>query len=186
MLELNIQLGQAFDHQSSPLMARGGCLLRETIYRDSARYAADALAHAADSTPAGHMSAPVSARSPQDAFESLLTNTLVHTWDLAQAIQIDFDPPRPDILDITLDCLRRQPPDKKGAGKVVRGDPGLLPRIGDGGSPAAVRAQPGLARARTGCADSTRQEARTMAIHRLTAIWKTGSPESVAGSVHVR
>lgn len=117
MLVLNIQLCQAFDHQSSPPAAPGGCLLRETIYRDSARYTADALVHASDSIPADRMPAPSGARSPEDAFELHLTNTLVHTWDLAQAIQIDFDPPRPDVLDIALGCLRRMPPGMRGDGK---------------------------------------------------------------------
>jgi uncharacterized protein (TIGR03086 family) len=117
MLELNIRLCQAFDHQSPPPAAPDGYLLRETIYRDSARYTANALAHASDSIPAGRLSAPFGARSAEDAFESHLTNTLVHTWDLAQAIQIDFDLPRPDVLDIALGCLRRIPSDMRGDGK---------------------------------------------------------------------
>jgi uncharacterized protein (TIGR03086 family) len=123
MLELNIQLCQAFDRQSPPPTAPGGCLLRETIYRDSARYTADTLVHASGSIPADRLSASFGARSPEDAFESHLTNTLVHTWDLAQAIQIDFDPPRPDLLDIALDCLRRMPPDMRGEGKAFAATP---------------------------------------------------------------
>jgi uncharacterized protein (TIGR03086 family) len=112
MVELNVQL----DAQSSPPMAHNGCMARETVYRDSARHATDVLAHAADSTPAGRVSTPFGALSPQDAFESYLTNTVVHTWDLAQALGFDFDPPRQDALDITLGCLRRMPPGRRGAG----------------------------------------------------------------------
>lgn len=127
MLELNVQLCQAFDHQSSPPTAPGGCLLRETIYRDSARYTADALAHPSDPIPAGRMPTPFRARSPEDRFELHLTNTLVHTWDLAQATQIDFAPPGLDVLDIALGCLRRMPPGMRGDGKAFAATPDFCP-----------------------------------------------------------
>lgn len=110
LLDLNSRLGQAFDPQSSPQVARGGNPLRETIYRDSARYAADVLARAADAAPAGPVWTPFGELSPHGAFESLVTNTLVHTWDIAKAMRFDFEPPRPDVLDIALGCLRGLPP----------------------------------------------------------------------------
>lgn len=101
MLELNIQLGQP----SSP---PGGCVPRETIYRESAR-------HAADSASAEH------------AIQWHLTNTVIHTWDLAQALQLDFDPPRPDALEITLNCLRQLSPDKRGPGQDFGAIPDITP-----------------------------------------------------------
>jgi uncharacterized protein (TIGR03083 family) len=106
LLDLNTRLGQAFDPQSPPPVARGGNPLRETTYRDSARSTADALARAAD---AGPVATSFGALSPQGAFESLVTNTLVHTWDIAKAMRFDFEPPRQAALDIALACLRRTP-----------------------------------------------------------------------------
>jgi uncharacterized protein (TIGR03086 family) len=121
MLELDVQLCETLGHQPPPPAAPGGHQFREMIYRDSARYTAAAFAQIADSTPAARTEGPLDARfdarSPESAFESHLTNTLIHTWDLAQAIQIDFDRPRPDVLDIALDCLRRIPPEMRGDGK---------------------------------------------------------------------
>lgn len=100
-------------------------MLRETIYRDEARRAADALVYATYATPAGHRPAPDGARSPQDAFESHLAHTLVHTWDLAQALQLDFDPPRPAALDITRGWLSRISPGSRGLGNAFAAIPGL-------------------------------------------------------------
>jgi uncharacterized protein (TIGR03083 family) len=101
MVELNVQ--------PSPPMACKGCMARETVYREAARHTADVLAHAAGSAPADRLPTPFGALSPQDAFELYLTNTVVHTWDLAHALGFHFDPPRQDVLDIALGCLRRMP-----------------------------------------------------------------------------
>ncbi|WP_160148750.1 maleylpyruvate isomerase N-terminal domain-containing protein [Amycolatopsis alkalitolerans] len=100
MVDLNLRFARAVGHPPPPPRE---CLPRETIYRDSARHAAHALARANGS-------------APRDAFESHLTNTVVHTWDLAQAIRIDFDPPWPDVLDIALNCVRRTQPRADGEG----------------------------------------------------------------------
>lgn len=106
MLELDVELCRALGRRPPPPAASGGYVFRETVYRDSARHTAEALAHA-----------------PADSFEAHLTNTLIHTWDLARAIQIDFDPPRPDALDIALGCLRRMPPDARGEGRAFAAAP---------------------------------------------------------------
>jgi uncharacterized protein (TIGR03086 family) len=116
MVELNINLSRAFEVQPSPRSSPDGCVLRETAYRDVARHAADALAIGTDTAPRGRALAALGARSQSDAFALHLTNTLIHTWDLASAIEIEFDPPRQDVLDITLNCLRRLPPHERGDG----------------------------------------------------------------------
>lgn len=123
VVELNIRLGRKFDPQLSPRLSRVGCVLRETTYRDAARYAADALANGTGPANAGRTAAPFGASPWSDAFALHLTNTLIHTWDLARAIEIDFDPPRRDVLDIALNCLRRLPPDARGDGAAVAAIP---------------------------------------------------------------
>jgi hypothetical protein len=90
MLDLNATLG------GRPAPA-DGCVLRETVYRASARQAADALTGRADRR-----------------FEVHLTNTLIHTWDLARAMHVDFDRPGPDAIDVALRYLRRLPPESRG------------------------------------------------------------------------
>jgi uncharacterized protein (TIGR03086 family) len=115
LLEANITLGQALDPQAMPPAPPGVCALRETIYRDCARYAAAALDGAADANL--RAAAPAGGRSPEYLFESHLANTLIHTWDLAQAIQIDFDRPDPQAIDIALRYLHRLPPESRGQDK---------------------------------------------------------------------
>ena len=100
MLEANAKLGEVLDPRAPLPAPRGGCALRETIYRDSARSAADLLARSAD-----------------DLFESHLANTLIHTWDLAQAIQIDFDLPDPRAIDIAVKFLHGLRSDSRGWSK---------------------------------------------------------------------
>lgn len=88
MLDLNATLGG----QAAP----DGCALRETVYRASASQATDALTGHAD-----------------HCFEAYLTNTLIHTWDLARAMHIDFDLPSPDAIDIALRYLHGLPPESR-------------------------------------------------------------------------
>jgi hypothetical protein len=76
---------------------------RESIYRESARRAAFALARAGD--------------AGEELFESHLANTLIHTWDLAQATGLDFDLPNPHTIDIALRYLHRLPPESRGQDK---------------------------------------------------------------------
>lgn len=75
-----------------------GCVLRETVYRASARQAVDALTGGAD-----------------PRFEAHLTNTLIHTWDLARAMHIDFDRPGPAAIDVALRYLQGLPPESRGS-----------------------------------------------------------------------
>jgi uncharacterized protein (TIGR03086 family) len=114
VLEANTRLGAALDSQALPPAPRGGCALRETIYRDSARYAADALASSVD---IGTRAEVPGGRAGGDLFESHLASTLIHTWDLTQAIQIDFDLPDPRAIEIAVTFLHRLRPDSRGAGK---------------------------------------------------------------------
>lgn len=103
VLDANARLAQALDPRSALPAPPGGRAPREMIYRDSARYVADALARAGD--------------ADDELFESHLTNTLIHTWDLARATWLEFDPPSPHAVDIALRYLRRLPPESRGQGK---------------------------------------------------------------------
>ena len=102
MLELNLHIGLLLNPQSPPPTSRGESLPRETTYRDVARYAAGALANAANSASAA------------DTFARHVTNTLIHTWDLARALDIDFDTPKPDVLDLAREYLHRLAPHSRG------------------------------------------------------------------------
>jgi uncharacterized protein (TIGR03086 family) len=103
MLDVNARLAEALDPRTAPPAPHGACAPRETIYRDSARYAADALACVGD--------------AGEELFESHVANTLIHTWDLAQAIRLEFDPPGPHAIDIALRYLHRLPPESRGQDK---------------------------------------------------------------------
>jgi uncharacterized protein (TIGR03086 family) len=103
MLDVNARLAEALDPRAAPPAPRGGCAPRETIYRDSARYAADALAGAGE--------------AGEEPLESLVANTLIHTWDIAQATQLKFDPPSPHAIDIALRYLHRLPLESRGQDK---------------------------------------------------------------------
>jgi uncharacterized protein (TIGR03086 family) len=116
VLDANAKQAEALDPGTTRPARHGIRALRETIYRDSARRAADALARAVD-VSVRPSSAPAGGSSPEDLFEKHLANTLIHTWDLAQAIQIDFDPPNPLALEIALGYVRRLPPECRGSGK---------------------------------------------------------------------
>lgn len=128
MLEANVRLAAALDPHATPPASRGVYALRETIYRDSARYAAEALAGAGT----GAIRAAVSdgGPSPEDLFESHVANTLIHTWDLAQATQLDFERPSPQAVDIALRYLHRLPPESRGQGRLfaeIRDFPAAAP-----------------------------------------------------------
>lgn len=103
VLDMNARLAEALDSRSAPPAPRGAGAARETIYRDSAHHVAIALARAGD--------------AGDELFESHVANTLIHTWDLAQATRLEFDPPSPHAIDITLRYLRRLPPQSRGRGK---------------------------------------------------------------------
>lgn len=103
MLDVNARLAEALDPRAAPPPPRGACAPRETIYRDSARATADALACAGDAR--------------EELFESHMANTLIHTWDLAQATRLEFDPPSPHAIDVALRYLHRLPPESRGQDK---------------------------------------------------------------------
>jgi uncharacterized protein (TIGR03086 family) len=117
-VEENLALGRAVDPQLPPPPPREGRVPRELTFRDSARYAMDALARIVD---------PVDARrvpwkafgdlSPRELFDLHLTDTLLHTWDLAKATGFDLDKPSIDVLEVALGCLRRLPPQLRGSGR---------------------------------------------------------------------
>lgn len=103
VLDMNASLAETLGPRAAPARQRGPCASRETVYRDSARRVADALARAAD--------------AGEELFESHLASTLIHTWDLAQATRLELDLPSPHALDIALRYLRRLPPESRGQGK---------------------------------------------------------------------
>jgi uncharacterized protein (TIGR03083 family) len=109
-VDQNFALGRAVDPELAPPAARGGYVTRELNYRDSARYVAEALSRADGLVDWGEFGK----LSPQELFELQLTNTLLHTWDLAKAIGFDIDPPHVDVVEIASDCLRRLPPRLRG------------------------------------------------------------------------
>jgi uncharacterized protein (TIGR03086 family) len=101
MLDLNASLAETLGLRPPLPAPRAACASREMTYRDSARHAAEALARAGDAA--------------EELFETHLANTLIHTWDLAQATWFDFHPPGPDVIDIALRCLHRVPPESRGS-----------------------------------------------------------------------
>lgn len=103
LLDTNASLAGTLGLRPEPPVARGACAPRELTYRDSARHAAEALARAGDAA--------------EELFEAHLANTLIHTWDLAQATWFDFDPPGPEVIGIALRYLHRLPAESRGPGK---------------------------------------------------------------------
>lgn len=129
MVEENVKFGQKVNPRSTPPDSAGSCArreaghyscslrepaygsycVRENIYRDSARYAIEALAecNGADN-------------SLEDVFHLHLASTLIHAWDLASAIQLDFDRPDERVLEIAIRGIRQLPPSLRGDGKSFR------------------------------------------------------------------
>jgi uncharacterized protein (TIGR03086 family) len=106
MLGENANLADALGHPIPPPARPNTYPIREMTYRASAHAVAQALA------------ATVHTRqSPEDLFESHLANTLIHTWDLTQSTQLEFDPPNPRAITITREHLRRLKPDCRGEGQ---------------------------------------------------------------------
>lgn len=109
MLDANARLAEALgpdpdpDAGAAPPASHHAGAPRESIYRDSARHAADALARVGE--------------AGEELFESQVANTLIHTWDLAQATQLEFDQPSPHAIDIALRYLQRLPAECRGQGK---------------------------------------------------------------------
>ena len=112
-----LALGRAVDPRRPPPPLRDGYLPREQAFRDCARYAVDALATADDGAGGRVRWGAFGDLAPRELFDVHLTNTLLHTWDLAKAIRFDLDPPSSDALDIALNTLRHLPPLLRGAGK---------------------------------------------------------------------
>lgn len=109
MIDANISFAVAIDPDVRPRLAWDSDALRETTYRDSARCVIDALENVAETHIAAHRL--------RERFEGHITNTLIHTWDLARAIELDFDLPEPPILDMALRTLRRLPERLRGSGR---------------------------------------------------------------------
>lgn len=119
MVEENVKFGQKVNPRSTPPSSvrscslgepvYGSCCVRETIYRDSTRYVVEALA---DFNGA--------ANSLEDGFYLHLASTLIHAWDLASAIQLDFDRPDERVLETAIRGIRRLPPSLRGDGKSFR------------------------------------------------------------------
>lgn len=116
-VEKNIELGHAVDPRLPPPAARSGRVPRELTFRDSARYAMDALADTGDPAHGRVTWGAFGDLSPHQLFDLHLTTMLLHTWDLAKAAGFDFDPPAIDVIEIALGCLRRLPPHLRGVGK---------------------------------------------------------------------
>lgn len=118
MIDENIRVGQAADPRSAPPVmvsswvpcdpVHGSSPGRERAYRDSARYALDALARA-DLARSGPPA--------EDAFGLHLASTLIHTWDLASALQFDFDLPEARAVERALHSMRQLPLGARGGGK---------------------------------------------------------------------
>lgn len=89
--------------------AYGSYCVRESIYRDSARYMIAALEEFNDA-----------ANSLEDEFYLHLASTLIHAWDLASAIQLDFDRPDERVLETAIRGIRQLPPSLRGEGKSFR------------------------------------------------------------------
>lgn len=119
VIDANAAIAGQLDPRASQLDFRagqpapgGGPAARETRYRDSAHCAAAAIAGAFNRDTRPH--ACPGSRSPGLIFQEHLANTLIHTWDLAQAIQIDFDCPSLPAIEIALRYLRQLPPAARG------------------------------------------------------------------------
>lgn len=117
MVDENIKLGQAVSTHGSFPAQRSWCFQPDVIYRDSVLYLVDAMAKAAVISDIGPVHGPFGALSLEDTFDLHLASTLIHTWDIAMAIDFDFDRPGERILEITLSSMRRLPSETRGVGK---------------------------------------------------------------------
>jgi uncharacterized protein (TIGR03086 family) len=119
MLERNASLARALNPDAPatalmPAAPPGWCIPHEVIYRNSVQRVGQALALSNDRVR--RIGESADAASPEELFECHLANTLIHTWDLVEAIQLDLDPPNSHAVDIALRYLRTLPREARGAG----------------------------------------------------------------------
>jgi uncharacterized protein (TIGR03083 family) len=132
MVEESVKFGQKVNPRPTPPSSVGSCArreighyscslrepvygsssLRERIYRDSARYAIEALAEFNGTVnSAGGMPSDLSL---EDVFYLHLASTLIHAWDLASAMQFEFDLPDERVLERAIRSIRQLPPGARG------------------------------------------------------------------------
>jgi uncharacterized protein (TIGR03086 family) len=88
----------------------------EEIYRTSAGYMESAFDEVDDAQQAREVEGVPGARPIAQLLGMQIADTLIHTWDLARSIDLEFVP-RPEIADFVLERMRELPPVARGAGK---------------------------------------------------------------------
>jgi uncharacterized protein (TIGR03086 family) len=97
-----------------PALRMGGGF--DEIYRESARYMEHGFAAIDDPEQLRQVAGVPGERQVAELFEMQIADTLIHTWDLARAVEIDYTP-RPEIADLVLRRMRSVPEAARGEGK---------------------------------------------------------------------
>jgi uncharacterized protein (TIGR03086 family) len=88
----------------------------EEIYRASARYMETAFAAVDDPDRLRQVAGIPGERPVADLFEMQIADTVIHTWDLAQALSITYEP-QAEIADLVLRRMQSVPDVARGEGK---------------------------------------------------------------------
>lgn len=114
VLDENVKFGRAVSDSPPPRESQRPC--RETMYRATARYMENGFARVADVGELRHVDGLPGDRTIAELFEMQVADTMIHTWDLARSVAIEFEPNH-DVVELVLARMRQIPDAARGAGK---------------------------------------------------------------------
>jgi len=88
----------------------------ETSYRRTSSFMGDAFARVADAEGLRRVPGVPGERTVHDLYEMQLCDTLIHTWDLAHALGLGYDP-EPEIAGVVLRRMESVPESARGPGR---------------------------------------------------------------------
>ena len=97
-------------------LARSPGIGYEEIYRASARYMESAFGEAEDARQPRQVEGVPGARPISELLEMQIADTLIHTWDLAKSIDLEYAP-QPEIAERVLRLMQMVPAVAYGEGK---------------------------------------------------------------------